>query len=947
MLLLVIVLTLVLLAIASSVHSVASASGPTPVDARVQWRERFRSMLPKAESDHTARTRGEGEGDQIDDSGAGTAGRHAPPDTFPPRAEGEWIARTIPARRSHQILFDAARNRVLIIGGEHNGAIWNDIWAINLDAPIRAERVIGSGPRFGPGIAAVIDPQSDRLWVHGGRREGEGHPGPRSVFDEGGPFSTSIATTERWTRLDNPYLLNGVRRPSARHGHAAVVDEARRRIVLLGGRSYDEIYGWIDASYPKRDVWAWSLDSLQGWDSLAVSGRAPVETVGEGAAYDRVLDAVWYVARGGVWKLDLESSHWDSIAASGASDDADASIAFDPVGRKLYRYAPSFGLQVLNVDTPAAWSAVPGGSETRAASGPMAWDSRARRLLRFSGVRAHFPGRIPVEGPALWGFSVDQPDHGWQVIYDGRIPQLVIATGVYDARRDRILAIDRSNPQTGLYELRGGQSQWSNLHVDPVPPEFRGTFVSMVLDEAGDRLVLDAIAMSATSSIDVNTYFYDLRAPGGWQLVSSNAWDLPPDLVWDAARQRVIRFGWSQGSSGWQSRVQALEGTPGAERWRSIPVAGSSQPGARVVPLVASDERGRVFVIGGTLPLDQDIQNLWILEVSDSARWTKQRHEAYFDPNSQDWPAMAWDPERELLMIHGLYDECCGWRSDGIGMSDRGAVDSFAFPHSAEWFVPPRWGAGFVYDSAHDAFLVFAGTTTLRNDGPSDPLSDAFVLALARPSRTIRVDARPSAGNDRVRPGTHQTLQVAALSDAGFDARTLDLATVRAAGVPVRRDGGGRPMFTVRDVDGDGREDIVVAFDAHDLPITETNVLVKLWGRTFDERRVEGLATVAVNSPRGVEHANSSGSSTTGPMFSVRTDGPAVSLRFACTVAGLPGARIEAFDIAGRRVASGKVPSHGGVSVVDLVPEAPLARGIYVVRLTGPATLSRKVVALP
>ena len=945
MLLLVIVLTLVLFAIASSVHSVACASGPTPADARAQLRERLRRILPKAASDRGLHARSEVEGDPIDAPASGTGGRHAPADTFPPRVEDQWIARTIPARRGHQILFDASRNRVLIVGGEHNGAIWADAWAIGLDAPTRAERATEPGYWLGPGIAAVIDPQSDRLWVYGGKREGVGDRGPTRVFDQGGPLTTSVAATGPWSVLDNPFLLNGARRPSTRHGHVAVLDEERRRIVVVGGRSYDEIYGWLDVSYPKHDVWAWSLDAPQRWDSLGVSGRAPVETVGEGAAYDPALDAVWYVARGGVWKLDLESSHWDSIAATGARDDVDASIAFDPASRKIYRYAPTFGLQVLNVDHPSAWSDVPAGSETGTAYGPIAWDSRARRLLRFSGVSAGPRwGRTRVEGPALWGLSVDQPDEGWQILYDGRIPPLDFAGGVYDARRDRILAIDRLHPLVGLYELRGGQTQWSSLPVDPVPPELRESFGSMVLDETGDRLVLDALESSTSEAI---TYSYDLRAQDGWQPVTSNAWNYGSELSWDSARQRVIRFGWSQVSSGWQSRVQALEGTPGVERWRPIPVAGSLQPGVRLAPLVASDERGRVFVIGGVLPLDQDLQNLWVLEVSDSARWTKQRHEAYFDPYSVDWPAMVWDPERKLLMIHGHYGGCCGWRSDGIGMSDRGAVNSFAFPNTSwEWFVPPRWGAGLVYDSAHDAFLVFAGTTTLV-DGPSDPLSDAYVIAFAKPSRTIRVDARPGAGNDRVRPGTHQTLQVAVLSDADFDARTLDLATVRVAGVPVRRDGGGRPIFTVRDVDGDGREDVVIAFDSHDLPITETNVLVKLWGRTFDDSRVEGLATVAVKSPRGAEHASSSGPSVTGPLFAVRTDGPAVSLRFACTVGGLPGARIEAFDIAGRRVASGVAPSHGGVSVVDLVPEVPLARGIYVVRLTGPATLSRKVVALP
>lgn len=897
------------------------------------------------------------------DRTAAGRGRHAPPDPTPPRVENEWVARTIPARWGHQLLFDARRNRVVIVGGEHAGAIWGDAWAIELGT-LEAERITESvattadcgcfWDRIGPATAAVIDPRTDQLFVHGGMRRGviDGPPGTW-VGDQGGPLAADLSGGRGWKWLDTPFGI-GVRLPSSRHGHVAVLDERRHRVVMFGGATFDAIYGSLGVSEPQRDVWAWSFDASR-WDSLATSGLPPSETLGEGAAWDPVLDVVWYVARGAVWKLDLESAHWDSLPVGGALHapdpvmsaqpqvpalpGPDSWVALDPTGRKLYRYVPSAGVQVLNVDAPGSWTSLPVGGEPATTYSPIAWDSRARRLLRFSGSpeRPNLWFDIPIEGAVLWGLSVDHPERGWQAIYDARLPKLGYTAGVFDARRDRILAVSGYDPLSGFYELRHGHTQWTWIPVES-PFVFQPTLSSLVLDEANDRLVMDVITQNFAMEIVSLTFSFDLRSQDGWKFIAETRWDLWK-LAWDSKRQRVLRIGWFEE---WQTRVQALAGPLGAEEWKGIPVAGTQQPRIRYSPLTANDEHGRVFLVGGYLGDSEDQENLWVLEADDSARWTRQRHDASF--NDSDAPAMVWDPVRKRLMIHGAYGGCCGWRSDGLSMTDHGATSSFAFPATtAEWWTPRRHLGGLVYDNERDAFAIFGGVRPGMNS-----LGDAYEIAFAKPPRTIRVDARPNAGNDRVRPGTHQSLQIAALSDPGFDARTLDLATVYVAGVPIRRDGGGRPKFNVRDVDGDGREDIVLPFDAHDLPITESNSLVKLWGRTFDDARVEGLATVEVKTRVAGKNAEASpATSVDAPVFAVRTTGTAGSMRFACTVAGYPGARIEAFDIAGRRVASGFAPPQTGASVVSMAPEVPLARGVYLVRMTGPATLSRKVVALP
>jgi hypothetical protein len=259
-----------------------------------------------------------------------------------------------------------------------------------------------------------------------------------------------------------------------------------------------------------------------------------------------------------------------------------------------------------------------------------------------------------------------------------------------------------------------------------------------------------------------------------------------------------------------------------------------------------------------------------------------------------------------------------------------------------EFLTPVRQLNGLVYDGHRDRLITYGGTSWRQT--PADTLIDAYALSFEKPRRTIRVDLRPNAGSDKVNPSSHEAVQVAALSDANFDARQLDLATVYVAGVPVRHDGGGRPIFTVRDVDGDGREDIVVHFDAHDLPITEANVAVKLWGHTFDDVPVEGIAAVQVHVPgQGPVDQTGQADVHNAPAFEIALAPDGVA--FQCRLANLPGARVELFDVNGRRLAS----AAGGTSAthsLTLTPPSRPAPGLYFARLTGPATLTRKVFVL-
>jgi hypothetical protein len=237
--------------------------------------------------------------------------------------------------------------------------------------------------------------------------------------------------------------------------------------------------------------------------------------------------------------------------------------------------------------------------------------------------------------------------------------------------------------------------------------------------------------------------------------------------------------------------------------------------------------------------------------------------------------------------------------------------------------------------------IAFGGSA--YEDDHIDTLYYAASLAVQKPQRIVRVDVRPGAGTDVVRPGTHATVQVGVLSEPTFDARQIDVGSIRVAGVPVRRDGGGRPIYSVRDVDGDGLGDIVIHIDAHDLPLTEANTAVKLWGQTFDDVRIEGTASVVVGTPGRQGGASPHAAAPGAPTFAIAL--AADGAGFECRLAWLPNARVELFDVTGRRIASA-VAAGGAAQTLTLTPASRPAPGLYFARLTGPATLTRKVLVL-
>ena len=146
----------------------------------------------------------------------------------------------------------------------------------------------------------------------------------------------------------------------------------------------------------------------------------------------------------------------------------------------------------------------------------------------------------------------------------------------------------------------------------------------------------------------------------------------------------------------------------------------------------------------------------------------------------------------------------------------------------------------------------------------------------------------------------------------------------------------------IEDVNRDGHSDLLMAFDGRTLPAQGDRLTLE--GQTIDGARFQGGDQVTFRpgaSDTSQQHAPEPSPITLLVPSPQRADG----FQLHAVVAGGPAARLEMFDVTGRRILSRDVLPESGAQGVHLERADDLKSGVYLVRMSQlNASVTRRVV---
>lgn len=122
---------------------------------------------------------------------------------------------------------------------------------------------------------------------------------------------------------------------------------------------------------------------------------------------------------------------------------------------------------------------------------------------------------------------------------------------------------------------------------------------------------------------------------------------------------------------------------------------------------------------------------------------------------------------------------------------------------------------------------------------------DAFVARVSH-FVTVPIDIKPDSHPNTINLGSSGVVNVAILSTATFDATTVDPLTVTLASAPVKLKGNGTPQVVFRDVNGDGRQDIVVQIETEALQLNANDTTAVLEAETLGGTAIVGTDLVRI-----------------------------------------------------------------------------------------------------
>jgi hypothetical protein len=526
-----------------------------------------------------------------------------------------------PVRAEHAAIYDAARDRMIIYGGQDASGLLDDVWELSLAGTARWTRLQPSGasPGVRYGHSMTLDAPRSRAIVFGGFKT---LLGPVNET-----WELSLAGAPAWNQL----LPSGTP-PPARGYHSAVAND--QSLVVFGGLA--EVNG---PGGPANDLWTLTL-ATPAWQQIQAHGAPDTDVLRPNArirhvavydpAADRMLlfggtDVDTVVAsdheslvRGAVWSLRLANFAWAVLDSSeeGPEASADQHGVYDVDARRMLLVGESGGSRIdvltysFSLTVPFEWSQIdfPGRSISPRFGHAMVFDPVGRRVVVFGGNADGHPNET-------WTLELADPSWSILEVVGTPPPGRDNHSGIYDQSRNRMVlfgGFDGTAAMNDLWSLTlDAVPTWSAITATGGGPTARYNHTA-VYDRGRDRMIV------------LGGWDGALR-DDAWELsLSNNAWtQVQPTgagtvareehvAAYDIARDRMLVFGGYA-----TSRISAPRNDLWALTW---PAAG---PGPNAAVLGLDAEPGGLSVT-------------W--QVNESAPFTARVYRAV---DGSGWSAIA------------------------------------------------------------------------------------------------------------------------------------------------------------------------------------------------------------------------------------------------------------------------------------------------------------------
>lgn len=305
-------------------------------------------------------------------------------------------------RYAHSLVYDSARDRVLVFGGRDAGSFFGDVWALSLAGTPTWTQIIpaGTSPSNRFGHEAIYDPVRDRMLLFGGSTSDEYYGVENDTWE------LTLGDSPTWTQL----APTGTP-PSARRSLTSIYDPIRDRLVVFAG--------WDNLDTPTSfldDTYALSLSGDPAWSALAPTDGPPVGRDAIDGVYDATRDR--FVVFGGwsgtsmlndTWFLDFGSHGDDATLTPNAQAQVGlAQVSWDVTG------ATGSQVGVFRRAGSGKWSSI--ATPQLDAQGHLAFADHtvaagahyAYQVAVASHVGEQFGGEVSVDVPTLVGV-IDTP----------------------------------------------------------------------------------------------------------------------------------------------------------------------------------------------------------------------------------------------------------------------------------------------------------------------------------------------------------------------------------------------------------------------------------------------------------------------------------------------------------------------------------------------------------